>query len=342
MIFESLPYVPLLQDIIDSSLSKSKKVTQIKIKKASKLNRKKIYSIRKLDVISSYIVSIFNSIYNSYSALLEADDFHKELADVLIDLKEMKAHLTKINKARKVIRYLLKLYTREIKTSKSERDVGLKFEQGLARIISVAKRTKKSIAYFRSSKIKLSKLPSIDASIPTAVIAGPPNVGKSSLVNAISSAKSEIAAYPFTTKGILVGHISYNEIKIQVIDTPGLLDRPLSQRNKVELQAILALKHLAKLIVFAFDPSYASYYTPEEQLRILSEIKSSFSTPIICVINKIDIANPDKLERIKSELNTLGITFIETSVVNGKNIEELKNKIVQYLFNLKQPQSKQS
>jgi nucleolar GTP-binding protein len=108
----------------------------------------------------------------------------------------------------------------------------------------------------------------------------------------------------------------------------------LSQRNKVELQAILALKHLAKLIVFAFDPSYDSYYAPDEQLRILNEIKSSFNTPIICVINKIDVANPNKLERIKSELNTLGITFIETSAVNGKNIDELKNKIIQYLLNL--------
>lgn len=332
MAFEKLPYVPLLQDIINSSLASSKKAAQTRVKKASKLNRKKINSIRKLSTTSDYIINILNSIYNSYSTLLETDDFHKELADILIDLKEMEKHLIKINKARKVIRYLLKLYTKEIKKSENEKDVDLKYEQGLARIISVAKRTKKSIAYFRSSKLKLSKLPSIDASIPTAVIAGPPNVGKSSLVNAVSSAKSEVATYPFTTKKILVGHISYNEIKIQVIDTPGLLDRPLSQRNKVELQAILALKHLAKLIIFAFDASCESYYTPEEQLRILREIKNSFKTPIFCVINKIDIANQDRLETIKNELNVLGINYIETSVVSGKNIEELKNKIIQTLL----------
>ncbi|MBO3801941.1 MAG: GTPase [Thermoproteota archaeon] len=334
MIFEKLPYVPLAQEIINSSLSKSKKVTQKKIRRANKLTRKKISSIKKLDAVSSYITSILSSIYNSYSTLLEIDDFHRELIDVLIDLKEMEKHLIRINKARKVIKYILKLYTKEIKTSKSEKDVSLKFKQGLARIISVVRRTEKTIVYFRNSKMKLSRLPSIDVGIPTAVIAGPPNVGKSSLVNAISSAKSEVATYPFTTKRILVGHVSHNEIKIQVIDTPGLLDRPLFQRNKAELQAILALKHLAKLIVFVFDPSYGSYYTPEEQLRILKEIKSSFNTPMLYVINKIDIASPDKLEKIKNELNALDITYIETSITNGKNIEELKNKIVHYLINL--------
>ncbi|MBO3757896.1 MAG: hypothetical protein JTT14_02160, partial [Candidatus Brockarchaeota archaeon] len=113
MIFEKLPYVRLAQEIINSSLSKSKKVTQKKIRRANKLTRKKISSIKKLDAVSSYITSILSSIYNSYSTLLEIDDFHRELIDVLIDLKEMEKHLIRINKARKVIKYILKLYTKE-------------------------------------------------------------------------------------------------------------------------------------------------------------------------------------------------------------------------------------
>lgn len=335
MIFESLPSVPLLQEIIDSSLSKSRKAVQLKIKRKSKLVRKKLHNIKRLTEVSNSIIKVLSSIYNNYSALFDADDFYKELVDILIDIKEMEVNLIKIKRARKIIRYLLKLYIREIKTSKNEKDVELKFEQGLARILSVAKRTKKPIMYFRNSKIKLSKLPSIDVHVPTAVIAGPPNVGKSSLVNAVSSAKSEVATYPFTTKRISVGHISYNEIKIQVIDTPGLLDRPLSERNKVELQAILALKHLAKLIIFVFDPSDESYYSPEEQLNILKEIKNSFNVPILCVMNKVDIANLDKLEKTRRELNALGINYIETSIINGINLNKLKNKIIQHLLNVK-------
>jgi nucleolar GTP-binding protein len=84
-------------------------------------------------------------------------------------------------------------------------------------------------------------------------------VGKSSLLRCLSSAKPEIAQYPFTTKEIHVGHIEKTEKYItkrfQIIDTPGLLDRPLSKRNEIEKQAIAALTHLADLIVFVLDVS---------------------------------------------------------------------------------------
>jgi len=40
----------------------------------------------------------------------------------------------------------------------------------------------------------------------TVVVAGYPNVGKSSFIRLVSTAEPEIAAYPFTTKGVIVGH----------------------------------------------------------------------------------------------------------------------------------------
>jgi nucleolar GTP-binding protein len=99
-------------------------------------------------------------------------------------------------------------------------------------------------------------LPNIDPDLFTMVIANAPNVGKSSLVSCPSTAKSKVAKYPFTTKQIHVGQIFVKGDRVQVIDTPGLLDRPLDEMNKAELQTVLALRYLAKVVVFLVDPTH--------------------------------------------------------------------------------------
>lgn len=42
--------------------------------------------------------------------------------------------------------------------------------------------------------------------------------------------------YAFTTKSLYVGHMDYKYLRWQVIDTPGILDRPLEERNTIEMQ----------------------------------------------------------------------------------------------------------
>ena len=55
------------------------------------------------------------------------------------------------------------------------------------------------------------------------VLVGAPNVGKSSLVSLISSKQPEVNHYPFTTRGILIGNMEWNDqqkLKCQIMDTP--------------------------------------------------------------------------------------------------------------------------
>ena len=63
-----------------------------------------------------------------------------------------------------------------------------------------------------------------------------PNVGKSSFVNQITRANVEVQPYAFTTKSLYVGHTDYQYLRWQVIDTPGILDKPLEDRNTIEMQ----------------------------------------------------------------------------------------------------------
>ena len=46
----------------------------------------------------------------------------------------------------------------------------------------------------------------------------------------------EVQPYAFTTKSLFVGHMDYRYLRWQVIDTPGILDRSLEERNTIEMQ----------------------------------------------------------------------------------------------------------
>jgi nucleolar GTP-binding protein len=119
----------------------------------------------------------------------------------------------------------------------------------------------------------------------------------------VSTARPEIAAYPFTTKGLAVGHFEKNKIRYQIIDTPGLLDRPLEERNEIELQAISALRHVGKVMLFIIDPSETCGYTLEKQMHLLEEIKKEFGIPMIVAANKTDISKT--AEKIDMSMSTL-------------------------------------
>jgi nucleolar GTP-binding protein len=84
----------------------------------------------------------------------------------------------------------------------------------------------------------------------------------------------------------------------------------------MEKKAILALRHLANIIVFIIDPSEHCGYKIDSQLRILSDIKSRFSQiPIIEVENKSDIT---KLYSHRKKISAL----------QGEGISELRDLIL--------------
>ena len=134
----------------------------------------------------------------------------------------------------------------------------------------------------------LKILPDIRADEPTIVVAGYPNVGKSSFVNRVTNADNEIAAYPFTTTSIRVGHVKRGHIRYQLVDTPGLLDRPAEDRNPIESQAVSALSHLADAVLFLVDPSEECGYPLSAQLALYEELHARFDAPIVLVANKSD------------------------------------------------------
>ena len=125
------------------------------------------------------------------------------------------------------------------------------------------------------------------------IVCGAPNVGKSAFISALSSGNMEVNHYPFTTKQIHVGHFTHRRLVHQLVDTPGLLDRPMSRRNAIEQQAIAALENIGSLVLFLLDTSEACGTPLDEQLNLLEDVDRLLpGTDMLVVTSKADLLNP--------------------------------------------------
>ena len=66
----------------------------------------------------------------------------------------------------------------------------------------------------------------------------------------------------------------------QVVDTPGILDHPLEERNTIEMQAITALAHLRAAVLYVMDVSEQCGHTLEQQLELFNSIRPLFANKV--------------------------------------------------------------
>lgn len=96
----------------------------------------------------------------------------------------------------------------------------------------------------------------------------------------ITRADVEVQPYAFTTKSLYVGHTDHKYLRWQVIDTPGILDHPLEERNVIEMQAVTALAHLRAAVLYFLDVSEQCGHSLEEQLSLFNSIKPLFANKV--------------------------------------------------------------
>lgn len=185
--------------------------------------------------------------------------------------------------------------------------------------------------YLEQVRQHLSRLPTIDPNTRTLLLCGYPNVGKSSFINKVTRADVDVQPYAFTTKSLFVGHMDYKYLRWQVVDTPGILDHPLEDRNTIEMQAITALAHLRAAVLYVMDLFEQCGHGLREQLELFQNIRPLFiNKPLIVVANKCDVKRIAELseddQKIFTDLQTEGFPVIETSTLTEEGVIKVKTE----------------
>ncbi len=283
-----LPTVLTAEELIDKAFRRASKI-------GGKNKRER--AINKLSTISNVLRDYFERIIESHPSYDNLDTFYRDMIDIVVGIRRLKKSLAALNWADKMTQ---KVITKGIRRIKSGVNPEIVLREVYGRVASIIEQIDDELRFLNEAKIKLKEIPTLSDDF-TAVFAGYPNVGKSSIIAEISSVKPEIASYPFTTKEIFVGYID-EDVRIQIIDTPGLLDRPLERRNFIERKAISALNHLADVIIFVIDPTETCGYQMKKQLSLLESIKEQFEMPIIEIYSKADLH--DRRDRLAISIVT--------------------------------------
>jgi len=129
------------------------------------------------------------------------------------------------------------------------------FEEAEEAVIDMLESGRGLLAELDEVHKALRKAPTVSLGSPIVALVGMPNVGKSSIVRSISSGTPTVSNYPFTTREMVLGHVQSHELVGQIMDTPGLLHRPVDEYNAMERLTVAAVQHLPTAIVFVSDLS---------------------------------------------------------------------------------------
>lgn len=320
-----LPQVPTPDEIIDKAFNRaSKAASKVRSSKLHpRVKGRRIEEVR-VETACETINSTFNRIITGTPIIEELPEFYQDYIDIVVGVDQYKHSLGAVFWALGVLKQIESQYTSRIRKSDSLSAIPIR-KEAYGRIVSVVKRIEDELDFLDFAKRELKNMPNINFNAIRVVIAGFPNVGKSTLLNNITDASPKVANYPFTTQGLQIGNYELNFKQYQIIDTPGLLDRSINDMNEIELNAIAALEHLGNIIIYIFDPSETSGFLMENQYLLYDEIKKVFETPMICLFNKTDLLDNDAI--IEEYSKKIEDPIFKTSINDLSKINEIKDLI---------------
>ncbi|MFA6088785.1 MAG: GTPase [Candidatus Woesearchaeota archaeon] len=268
----------------------------------SKIIKSKSIEIERLNAISRSLSGSLSNIIKKYPSINSLPEFYQELITTLLDSDQIRKALSRLNFVTQKIPILTNMYRSKIKNSTQIDEMNRHRREYYGRISSLLKDIKEELELLEIARRELKKFPAIKTNIKTICICGFPNVGKSTLLKKLTGSNVEISAYAFTTKQLLIGYMELYHHKLQLIDSPGVLNRE-NKENIIEHQAYLAVKYLADYCLFVIDITAGSQYSIKDQMRLFSDLKKRFNKDFIVYISKTDILEKSKIEEFLTEFS---------------------------------------
>jgi len=308
MILEDLPTTLTSEELLDKAFSRAARSGRAKSGFEAQTSM--------LQTASNIVSDNLENVVTAWPEFDELDPFYYELVDAIVGIDALRQHLSELTWASRKADDIRDEYQSRFRNVDAEGAKKLR-KQAFARIADVVEEVADDLDAINDAHQDLRRLPDIRPDEPTIVVAGYPNVGKSSFVNRVTNARNETASYPFTTTEIRVGHIEADHIRYQLVDTPGLLDRPPEDRNDIESQAVSALEHLADAVLVLVDASAECGYPLDVQLELRDALLERFDhVPVLTVCNKSDRSRDVEADHYMS-------------VTEGENVEAVLDAAVE-------------
>ncbi len=314
------------KEILDKAFRRAREIKA----HGKRIEDKKEKALNKVSTVENVINNELSKIVKSLPKIDSFSDFYKELFKSYACMSTYKKCLYHISWTNRKIRQLSNKTRKKIKTYRKVEEIKKEMRSFYGRVSSLIEDLEECLDYLIYVIKILRKFPEIDESKVAFVVAGYPNVGKSSLIKAITRADIKIEPYPFTTKDILIG----NKEHYMLIDTPGLLEKNFEKLSDIEQKGYLALKYLSKNIIFVIDSTMTSGYMLEDQMELLNNIKRHFKPQnILIVYTKIDLLSDEDIKALKKDKSRRNVFFV--SSITGEGLPELERELdklsLQYL-----------
>eukprot|EP01039_Chlorochromonas_danica_P010887 gene10887-12101_t len=328
--FKKIAPIPSAMEMIDIVLTRTQRKTPTVVHPGYRITRIRAFYMRKVKFTQQTIDEKLGAMLQDFPRVDDMHPFYADLMNILYDRDHFKLALGQVNTAKNLVAGVSKDYLRLMKYGDSLYRCKQLKRAALGRMCTILKKLKAAFGYLEEVRKHISRLPALDPNTRTLLLTGYPNVGKSSFMNKVTRADVEVQPYAFTTKALFVGHMDHRFLRWQVVDTPGILDRPLEERNTIEMQAITALAHLQCCILYFLDISEQCGYTLDAQLKLFESIRPLFANKkVFIVANKTDVLPYDKLSaemkaRIEQTAATAGAQLMPMSNISEENISAVK------------------
>ena len=166
--------------------------------------------------------------------------------------------------------------------------------------------------------------------IPVAIV-GEPNVGKSTLLNALLNEERAIVSdIAGTTRDTIEDELVINGMSFRFIDTAGIRETK-DVVESIGIQKTFEKIEQAQVVILLLDAKELQVSGLKFQVEI-EKIKNKFPLkPLLVILNKVDLLATNEVETIRLQLETLNLKLITISAKQKEGIDELKNTLLSFV-----------